>query len=84
MTSIYIPKRKIERRKNRGAAVPTLYLLLEAVALSEIALFIYYLFGTRQIAFVLFSILVIYFVISPIDRYFKVLGRSRCYPKVVI
>jgi hypothetical protein len=68
-------RRRIERRKNRGATVPTLFIVLEGVATAEFTYIICRVFDPAIVACVAVALSVAYMSVSALGRYFKVLAR---------
>lgn len=87
---LYVPKRKkrndkqdkhfldgIERRKNRGMFIPTLYLLIEGFGCYLILYIINLGKSIEDWNLFFVAIMMLFFLTSSIPRYIKVLQRSK-------
>jgi hypothetical protein len=66
-----------ERRHNKGVTIPTVFLMLEAVALAEVAYIVCIVFGSNPVTFASILFFIAFASMSAIYRYFKVLARRR-------
>jgi hypothetical protein len=64
-----------ERRHNKGVTIPTVFLMLEAIASAEVVYLLRIVFGSNPVTFAAISFFLAYMSVSALNRYFKVLAR---------